>query len=200
VRGLVDVAFVSTNRGKFLEAQAILRPFGVRLRWIRQPLVEPQADSLEAVARAKALSVRGVRGPVLVEDSGLFIPALGGFPGVYSAPMLRMWGFPPLLELLRRRPRAATFRAVAVLRTGGQLRTFVGEVQGTIARRPAGSEGFGYDPIFVLRGHRRTFAELGPAVKNRTSHRSRAMEAVGRYLARPAVGNRRGPGRAPRRR
>jgi XTP/dITP diphosphohydrolase len=183
---VVDVAFVTTNRGKFREAEAILRPYGVRLRWVRRSLLEPQADALEAVAVAKARSVRGPRGWVLVEDSGLFVPSLAGFPGVYSAHFLRVWGFPPLLRLLRGRPRGAYFRSVAALRRGSRVRTFVGEVRGSIAARASGAGGFGYDPIFVPYGFRHTFAQLPQAEKSRLSHRGRSMEQVGRYLQRIA--------------
>lgn len=179
---MVDVAFVTSNRGKFREAREILRPYGVRLKWVRRSLPELQADDLEEVARSKALSVRGHGGYVLVEDAGLFVPSLQGFPGVYSAHFLRIWGFPPLLELLRRRRRAAFFRCVAVLRRGRTTRAFVGEVQGSIARSPAGRHGFGFDPIFVPAGYRTTFAELPGSVKNALSHRSRAMVQVGEYL------------------
>jgi len=179
---MIDVAFVTTNPGKFREARGILRPYGVRLRWVRRSLPELQADTLEEVARSKAQSVRASRGYVLVEDAGLFVPSLQGFPGVYSAHFLRTWGFPPLLELLRRRPRAAFFRCVAVLRRGRTTRAFVGEVHGSIARKPAGRHGFGYDPVFVPDGHRATFAQLPESVKNALSHRARAMIQVGEYL------------------
>jgi len=179
---VVDVTFVTTNPGKFREARTILRPYGVRLRWARRTLPELQAEDLRDVARAKAAAVHGLRGYVLVEDSGLFVRSLQGFPGVYSAHFLKIWGFGPLLELLRRRPRAAVFRCVAVLRKGRSSRTFVGETAGTIARRPAGEHGFGYDPIFVPTGFHATFAELPPATKNGLSHRARAMVQVGEYL------------------
>jgi XTP/dITP diphosphohydrolase len=142
-----------------------------------------QADDLPEVARAKAAAVRRVRGWVLVEDAGLFVPSLGGFPGVYSAHFLKLWGFGPLLELLRRRHRAAEFRSVAVLRRGSEVRLFVGRVTGAIARRPAGRGGFGFDPIFIPRGYDRTFAELPASTKNALSHRARSMGQVGRYLA-----------------
>ncbi|HTT16053.1 MAG TPA: non-canonical purine NTP pyrophosphatase [Thermoplasmata archaeon] len=180
---MVDVWFVSTNRGKFEEARTVLRPYGVRLRWLRRSLPEPQAPDLETVARAKVAALPRLRGPVLVEDSGLFIRSLHGFPGVYSAHILELWGFRPILELLRHRPRSAVFRSVAALREGARIRTFAGEVQGSIARRPAGHHGFGYDPIFVPRGYRLPFGLLGAEVKNRLSHRARSMEAVGRHLA-----------------
>jgi len=185
---VVDVAFVSTNAGKFREARAILRPYGVRLRWIRRSLPEPQSDDLADVARAKARAAPAGRGYVLVEDSGLFVRALHDFPGVYSAHFLRIWGFPPLLELLARRPRAASFRSVAVLRRGATVWTFTGRVDGSIARRPSGTGGFGYDPIFVPRGHRSTFAEMPSGTKNQLSHRARSMEKVGAFLRRREPG------------
>ena len=190
---MVDVTFVSSNAGKAREVRAVLAPYGVRVRWRRAVLPELQVDDLAEVARAKALAVRGVRGLVLVEDSGLFVRSLNGFPGVYSAHFLELWGFGPMLELLRRRPREAAFRCEAVLRDGDELRSFRGEVPGTIARRPAGTNGFGYDPIFVPRGYRTTFGVLSPEVKNLLSHRARAMRRVGAYLRAREQGEARRP-------
>jgi XTP/dITP diphosphohydrolase len=181
--GVTDVTFVSSNPGKFREARALLRPFGVELAWHRQTLREPQADSLAEVALAKLDAVRKVGGYVLVEDSGLFIPSLQGFPGVYSAHFLTTWGFGPVLELLRHRDRRAYFRTVAALGRNGRRWTFTGEVRGTIAARPRGRNGFGYDPIFVPAGWTRTFAEATAEAKNRVSHRARAIRKVGRYLS-----------------
>lgn len=146
-------------------------------------LPEPQAESLTDVVAAKLDAVRDVRGYVLVEDSGLFVPSLGGFPGVYSAHFLKLWKFGPLLELLKHRDRRAYFRTVAGLQNGRHRWTFVGEVRGSIANRAAGKNGFGYDPIFIPRGSDRTFAQLPPEVKNEISHRARAVHKVGAALA-----------------
>ena len=179
---MIDVTFVSTNRGKFREVRDVLRPYGIRVRWERRSLPEPQVDRLEDVAASKLDAVREVPGTVLVEDSGLFIPSLHGFPGVYSAHFLRVWKFGPIFELLRHRRRDAHFRAVVGLRTGMQRRLFTGQVDGRIARRAAGRGGFGYDPIFVPRGWSRTFAEGTADEKNAISHRARALRRVGEYL------------------
>lgn len=181
-RRVTDVTFVSTNPGKFGEVRELLREFGIAVRWKRRELPEPQADRLEDVLAAKLDAVADVRGCVLVEDSGLFIPSLGGFPGVYSAHFLRIWKFDPIFELLRRRPRGAYYRAIAGLRVGRRTWTFAGEVRGAIARRPAGRGGFGYDPIFVPRGWDRTFAEGTAEEKNAVSHRARAIRQVGEHL------------------
>lgn len=178
------VTFVSTNRGKLAEVRELLRPYGVAVRWRRRTLPEPQADTLEEVVRAKLAATRDIPGTVLVEDSGLFIDSLNGFPGVYSAHFLRAWGFPPILELLRRRPRRAAFRAAAAIRHGTRTWVFLGEVTGTIARRPRGSAGFGYDPIFIPTGWKKTFAEVPQSAKNALSHRGRAVRQVGEKLRR----------------
>jgi XTP/dITP diphosphohydrolase len=161
----------------------LLAPFGVRVRWRRRPLPEPQVETLEEVVNSKLDAVKDLRGYVLVEDSGLFIPSLHGFPGVYSAHILKVWGFDPILELLERRNRRAYFRTVAGLRKGNRRWMFAGEVDGEIAPQPRGHEGFGYDPIFVPTGSLRTFGETPPEGKNELSHRARAVRKVGEFLS-----------------
>jgi XTP/dITP diphosphohydrolase len=183
---VTDLTFVSTNPGKFREVRGLLAPYGVRVKWRRRVLPEPQAETLEEVVAAKLAAVRDIPGYVLVEDSGLFVPSLNGFPGVYSAHFLNTWRFGPMLELLKRRDRSAYFRTVAGLQRGQRRWTFVGEVVGSIASRPRGRNGFGYDPIFIPRGARRTFAELPTEEKNALSHRARAVVQVGKMLARRA--------------
>ena len=183
-RRRIIVRFVSTNPGKYREMRDVLRAYGIDVRWVRRELPEPQAADLETVVRSKLDAVADVRGPVVVEDSGLFVPSLAGFPGVYSAHFLRIWGFDPLLELLRRRPRAAYFRSVIGLRNGRRRSLYVGEVHGTIARKAAGRHGFGYDPIFVPTGWRRTFGETPADAKNAISHRGSALRKLGIALSR----------------
>lgn len=178
----MDLTFVSTNAGKFREVRTILAEYSVKVRWLRRELPEIQAESLEPVVQAK-LSVAARWAPrVLVEDSGLFIPALAGFPGVYSAYALETIGLDGILRLLRGRPRHATFRAVAGLSLGNRHWMRAGECRGRVAHRVLGSHGFGYDPIFIPEGETRTFGQLGIAEKNRRSHRARAIRRVGRLL------------------
>jgi XTP/dITP diphosphohydrolase len=185
---MTAVTFVSSNPGKSREAAAILRPFGVDVRWRRRLLTEPQAEDLETVVRAKLNAVRDLPGYVLVEDSGLFIPSLGGFPGVYSSYFEKIWGqrsgFRPFLELLQHRSRRAIFRTIAGVRRGPHVSLFIGETRGRIATRPHGKHGFGYDPIFIPNGSTRTFAELSAVEKNRLSHRALALRQVGGALGR----------------
>jgi XTP/dITP diphosphohydrolase len=193
---VTDVTFVSTNPGKFREIRAVLDDYGLRARWRRRELPEPQAEDLASVVAAKLEAVRDLRGFVLVEDSGLFIPSLAGFPGVYSAHFLRLWGFGPILELLRRRSRRAFFRSVVGVQRGRRRWLFSGEVHGSIARSARGSGGFGYDPIFIPKGWRRTFAEGTAAEKNTISHRARAVRQVGELLGSAPPATRDPPPRA----
>ena len=180
----MEVRFVTSNPGKFTEVRELLRPAGARVRWSRKVLPEPQADTLQEVVRAKLGAVSSHRGFTLVEDSGLFLEGLAGFPGVYSAYIYRIWRFAPILELLRKRSRRATFRTVAGLTRGREEWLFEGTCQGHIAPRPRGSQGFGFDPIFVPDGARRTYAELTAEEKNGVSHRARAMRKVSDFLLR----------------
>ncbi len=179
----MNVTFVSTNPGKFREVRAILSEFDVTVRWSRRELPEVQADGLDPVVQTKLSGTRDLRGYVLVEDSGLFLSGLGGFPGVYSAFVYESIGLPGVLKLLRGRPRRARFCTVAGLRCGRRRWLFHGESMGRIAHRPRGRNGFGYDPIFIPGEGRRTFAELTSREKNEVSHRARALRRVGAFLS-----------------
>ncbi|HEV8049579.1 MAG TPA: non-canonical purine NTP pyrophosphatase [Thermoplasmata archaeon] len=184
----MDVTFVTSNPGKVAEARRVFAEFGIGVRWSRRELPEPQSDRLEDVVRAKLAAATKSGRAVVVEDSGIFVPSLGGFPGVYSRNAYDTIGLPGLLRLVAGRPRRAEFRAVAGYRRGRTELLAVGRVEGTLSARPRGSGGFGYDPVFVPRGERRTFAEMAPAEKDALSHRGRAMRALARKVARVQVG------------
>jgi XTP/dITP diphosphohydrolase len=127
----------------------------------------------------------------LADDSGLEIDALGGAPGVQSARYLGRETsyeerFHVILEQLRGLPfdqRSARFRCVIALAEPlGTFRMVEGVVEGVIADRPRGANGFGYDPIFFLPELGKTFAELEPEYKNRISHRARAAQSARKLL------------------
>jgi len=150
------------------------------------PEVEETEDSLEGNARLKA--VAGARGTGLwtvADDSGLFVDALGGAPGVRSAryaPGSDADRVRALLEAMDRVPdgeRGAAFRCVLALGSPeGEVRMVEGACQGHILRAPRGSGGFGYDPVFLVPVLGRTMAELSLEEKGRVSHRARALEAL----------------------
>jgi XTP/dITP diphosphohydrolase len=143
----------------------------------------------KALAAAQFAQARGLAEVwAFADDSGLEVAALGGAPGVYSA---RYAPTDPeriarLLRALDGTPdRRARFVCVIALADADRLlASFRGEVCGTIAGAARGVGGFGYDPVFIPDGYDRTFAELGPAVKDRISHRARALQGFREHLAR----------------
>lgn len=148
------------------------------------------ADTLEGNALLKARFVYERYGYYcFADDTGLMVDALDGAPGVYSA---RYAGahcsskdnVDKLLHELQRleSPRKAHFCTVIALIDERGEHCFTGEVKGEITQSPSGEAGFGYDPVFRPEGYEETFADLGEEVKNRISHRARAVEALAQYL------------------
>ena len=123
-----------------------------------------------------------VPAPFIIDDSGLEVDALRGFPGVYSAYVYKTLGCAGILRLLTDGDRAARFRCVIGLADGTGTRSLTGICEGSIASAERGKEGFGYDPIFLPRGSGRTFAEMSTAEKNALSHRGKALAALARHL------------------
>jgi XTP/dITP diphosphohydrolase len=190
------LVLATRNPGKVREIAAIyagLRAEIVGLeRWPALGTLPEDGDTYVENAASKALTVAQATGTVAIaDDSGVEIDALGGAPGVRSA---RFFGEAAsdaernagVLERLAGLPaarRTARYRAVIALATpDGLVETFEGVCEGVIADRPRGRGGFGYDPIFEIVGDGRTMAEVPLEVKNRISHRSRALRA-----ARPVV-------------
>lgn len=147
---------------------------------------EMQADSLEMVMVQGLmwLAERYDR-PLLADDSGLFVDALGGFPGVYSAYVYKTIGCNGILTLMEEeeKNRAARFECVLGFAEPGREPVFFkGISKGALSRSKAGAQGFGYDPIFIPEGDERTYAEMSTEEKNRISHRGRALEKFFKYL------------------
>ena len=178
------LTFVTSNRHKFSEVSAILRDYEIPVEMASLELREIQADTLEVIAAEKAREAcRRVGGPAIVEDTGLFIDGLGGFPGPYSAYVFRTVGNQGVLRLLEGAPdRGATFQSVfAYCRSDGSPECFPSAVPGIIAPECRGG-GWGYDPIFIAEGASgRTYGELGDE-KNRLSHRRVALERLARWI------------------
>jgi XTP/dITP diphosphohydrolase len=180
----VKAIFVTTNEHKHREVQEIL---GFGLERADLDLPEIQAIDPAEVAADKARAAREALGrpglPVLVEDSGLMVDALDGFPGALTKWLMQSIGNEGLLRMLPpgedRSARAVC--VVALAQADGNVLTFRGEVPGTLAPRPRGSGGFGYDPVFIPEWSSMTYAEMGEG-KNEDSHRTRAFRAVREWL------------------
>ena len=179
------ILFATSNARKVEEVNVVLRRCGFEaVAHPGAPKVELQSESLEAVAAAAAAAAYAfLRRPVIVEDAGLFVDALNGFPGPYSSYVYRTIGVRGLLKLLEGvEDRGATFVSVIALAYRGGVVLFRGEVRGAIAREPRGSGGFGFDPIFVPEGSTRTCAEMSAEEKTELSHRGAAARRLCEWL------------------
>ena len=212
--------FLTSNAGKLKEATHHLQPLGYTVRLLNVDegaIVEPQVDTLEEVAQSKITQAlnhlpEGEQSEdmVLVEDAGLFIDALNGFPGVFSAYTLDTIGCSGVLRLLNHlqsedtiqcaQLRSAEFQAVAALWMNGQILYGNGICPGWIALESSGDDGFGFDPVFIpsdldefgeplpsgtygeKSAHGKTFGAMPIEEKQAYSHRSRALNDLLRQL------------------
>ncbi len=186
------LVFATNNQHKIKEVTHLLP---AELQLISLKDIECEDDlpetgvKLEDNARQKARYVHDKFGvDCFADDTGLEIEALNGRPGVYSA----RYAGPAciaeenvqkvLTELQGVQNRKARFRTVIALYLGDQEYIFEGSIEGRITESPAGSNGFGYDPVFIPEGEQRTFAEMSLEEKNRFSHRSNAIRKLSDFL------------------
>lgn len=188
------LVFATNNPHKLEEIRAIL---GSKLEILSLADIGCDADipetaeTLEGNALIKAHYVYdNYKLDCFADDTGLEVDALHGLPGVHTA----RYAYPDrhdpeanmikLLEALRENnDRNARFRTVIALIEKGKEHLFEGVVEGVIAREKSGTQGFGYDPVFIPEGNSKTFAELGEDIKNTISHRARTVQKLAEYLA-----------------
>lgn len=178
---------VTSNIHKFNEARRILGRYKIATAMLKHiPKVEIQDDKLENVARKSAEDAyKKCKLPVIVEDAGLFVQALGGFPGPYSSFVFRTIGCKGIIRLMENEPnRKALFKSVVASFGSKPSESvyFVGEIEGSIVDQQRGTQGFGFDPIFQPLMSKKTFAEIGIEKKNRVSHRSVAFQRFAEWF------------------
>ncbi len=187
------LVFATNNPHKLEEIKAIL---GDKIEILSLSDINCHADipetsdTLEGNARQKSLYIYEHYGmDCFADDTGLEVESLNGAPGVYSARYAgdghdSQANMRKLLnEMKEKNDRRARFRTVISLIEKGEEQQFEGIVQGEILRETRGSSGFGYDPIFKPEGYEETFAELGNEIKNKISHRARAVNELCKYLS-----------------
>ncbi|HEX2872931.1 MAG TPA: non-canonical purine NTP pyrophosphatase [Polyangiaceae bacterium] len=176
-----DWVFVTGNPNKVREAERIL---GFALEHVALDLEELQAENVSAVALAKARAAFQKLGrPVIVEDAGIELLGLGGFPGPFIKYWEKLGGLTSICRtadgLGDRRVRAVCALGICSAQ-GSQV--VEGAAVGTIAAAPRGQNGFGWDAIFIPEGEERTFGEMSAAEKDARSHRRRAWELLRELL------------------
>ncbi len=187
----MEIVFATHNQHKTEEVRAIL---GADYRILNLPElgcpdIPETADTLKGNALQKAQYVADHYGRnCFADDTGLEVLALDGRPGVYSARyagegcsyqdnVLKLLG-----EMQGAADRRACFKTVVALILNGETYFFEGRVDGIILPEQRGTDGFGYDPVFLPDGYDQTFAEMSPATKNSISHRGRAIQQLAAFL------------------
>ena len=188
-----NLVLSTNNAHKVEEIKNILNGFPIEVlskKDIKMTNLEVDEDGItleeNSIKKAKTLAEKSEY-MVMADDSGLFVDALNGAPGVYSSRYAGEEGNDQknnmkLLEELKNVPledRAASFITVIALVTEDkEIFTIKGECKGYIDFEPKGNNGFGYDPLFIPLGYDETFAELGNDIKNKISHRAKALEGM----------------------
>ena len=194
----MDIVLATRNKKKVEEIRRISVGLPITVLSLDDfphcPEVDEDRDTFEGNASKKALEIARCTGKTaLSDDSGLEVDALDGRPGVHSArfaPDASSGNDPrnyqKLLKDLDNVPdgkRSARFVCcLALANADGTVKTFLGNVEGTITREPRGERGFGYDPVFVPAGRERTFAEMSASEKDVLSHRGKAIEKFAEFL------------------
>ena len=188
----MKLVFATNNKHKIEEVKKILPP-AIQILTLSDIGCEEDlpetGNTFEQNAAQKARYVHDKYGyDCFADDSGLEAEALHGRPGVYSARYAGPGGNSSanvaklLTELNQEENRKARFRTVIALMAGEETSYFEGEIKGEITLRERGTNGFGYDPVFVPEGFHVTFAEMAPELKNKISHRAIAVSKLSEYL------------------
>ena len=173
-----DLYFVSSNNHKYQEAKIILDSFGIKLGFIKSTLEEIQSNSLKEIALCKAKDAFSkCKKPLIIEDDGIFINSLNGFPGPYSSYIFKTIGNKGILNLLKQN-RKAKFVSIITYCDKHILQSFDAKIDGSISKSEKG-KGWGYDPIFIPNNLQKTFAELNN--KNELSHRYKALKKFSKW-------------------
>jgi XTP/dITP diphosphohydrolase len=175
------VFFITGNFHKFNEVRSVLSPLGITVGMLRIKGNEIQSDNTNEIAENSAIEAfNRCKLPLIVEDAGLFVDALEGFPGPYAAYVYKTIRNKGILKLMENvKERKATFCSSIVYcdqKIGTKL--FEGGAKGEITlteRTEEGKSGFGFDPIFQPLGGKKTFAEMTINEKNQVSHRAKAV-------------------------
>ena len=181
-----ELYFVSGNIHKFLEIQSILKDKAtdINLKFFKQNIIEIQEETIQKIAIEKSQSAYNIiKKPIIIEDDGLFIKSLNGFPGQYSSYVLRTIGNEGIIKLLKgQKERKAFFKAIIVYNNGSVNKILTGQSDGVISTKIA-SGGWGYDPIFIPHKTNVTFATLTDIKKkNQFSHRRMALDKLVKWL------------------
>ncbi|MCG3216107.1 MAG: XTP/dITP diphosphatase [Candidatus Heimdallarchaeota archaeon] len=180
----MDIFFVTHNEFKYMEAKQIAQEYDISVEWFNLEYQEIQENNLTAIANTSCLQILRdnenlVDKNFFLEDAGLFVESLNGFPGPYSSYVLHTIGNDGILQLMKKEEnRYAYFKSVVAYHSGGKIHNFQGITDGTIIHEIKGDKGFGFDPIFRPLESEFTFAEMTLKTKNLYSHRQKSLREM----------------------
>ncbi len=190
----MDIVVATNNKGKLKEIREILSGYNVLSQQDVGAFVDVDetGTTYEENALLKCQAVREFTDKIIIaDDSGLEVDVLGGAPGLYSARYAGEGttpddGMNKLLENLKgysfEQKTARFISCVSLLMPNGETKSFIGECEGYITDEKRGTNGFGFDPLFWVSDYQKTFAEISDEVKNKISHRRRALQKLKEYL------------------
>lgn len=175
------IFFATTNENKLKEAREVL---GIEVEGSGLEIEEIQSLDPLKVATQKAKDYfKELKKPIFIEDVSLEFAGLKGLPGPYINDFLKTLGNEGLMALLKgKKDRKAIAQTTLVFIDKSGVHLFVGKVEGTITTKEKGTNGFGWDPIFVPKGEKKTFAEMDDATKNKYSMRAKALKKFEKWL------------------
>ena len=180
----MELYFITHNVSKYEEASELAKNFKLSVKWKNIEYEELQEDTLEMIAEksCKRILEKGSKISDLnffLEDAGLFINALNGFPGPYSSYVYRTIGNEGILKLMEENGnRESHFKSVVAFFSDNYIKLFTGITEGEITFFKKGQKGFGFDPIFKPKNCKQTFAEMSLKTKNLYSHRQKSLREL----------------------
>src|SRR3990167_6589393 len=177
---LSDIVIVTTSPNKLAEINEIL---GTNHKVSKFEIPEIQSLDLDEVIENKAKEAyKKIKKPVLVEDVSFEIKALRGLPGTFIKFFLKTLGTEGTVALVRGKDTTTKVTASVAIYDGRNLKAFKGSIYGTLSPKDRGEYGFGFDKVFIPKGYNKTLAQMPPSLKNKISHRARALKKVLDYL------------------
>ncbi len=177
---LSNLVVVSSNPNKLKEINEIL---GTNFQVSKRDIPEIQSLDLSKVITAKAKEAfKQIKKPVLVEDVSLEIKSLNNLPGTFVKFFLETLGTEGTAALVKGQDTSTTVISAIAIYDGKVMKIFKGEVRGTLIFFDKGNKGFGFDKVFIPEGYKQSFAEMPTKLKNKISHRARALIKIKRFL------------------
>ena len=180
----MELFFVTHNEAKYEEAKQVGLEYNLEIGWLNLEYEENQEDDIEEIALNSCKNLLKVNQKMktkdfFLEDAGLFIDTLNGFPGPYSAYVFQTIANEGILDLMKKETnRKAYFKSVVALHHKGEISLYQGITEGEIIYEKKGEKGFGFDPIFRPNSSNQTFAEMSLKTKNLYSHRQKSLREL----------------------